>query len=132
MTNPNLELDVAILKKDITQIGHLFSKLELALDRVADSTNAVALVIAVSNQRLDVAASDLKRLDENVKELHSRITTSLRELRQEVMLEVENTSKELESFEERLTAIEKWRWLVVGATIAVSALFPQIQALFLN
>ena len=132
MTNTNLELDVAILKKDITQIGHLFSKLELALDRVADSTNAVALVIAVSNQRLDVAASDLKRLDENVKELHSRITTSMRELRQEVMLEVENTSKELESYEERLAAIEKWRWLVVGATIAVSSLFPQIQALFLN
>ena len=44
MSDTNLEAEVAIVKNDITQIGRLFSKLEIALDKITDVPFTAATV----------------------------------------------------------------------------------------
>ena len=80
----------------------------------------------------------------DIKELHSRISTAGRENNdqhrqlakdmkqsEEKILEAINDlrkdiSKEQQHLEERLGALEKWRWIIIGAIAAATVLIPNL------
>tara|TARA_Y100000593_G_C4066088_1_gene216794 strand:- start:195 stop:518 length:324 start_codon:yes stop_codon:yes gene_type:complete len=64
-----------------------------------------------------------KEWDADLKELHSRITTNTRELREEmndcenrILNEVRGVRGELSG---RVGLLEKWRWLIIGGAIVI-------------
>ena len=64
-----------------------------------------------------------KEWDDQVKELHSRISTNIRELREH---QIQSESKVLgeirsmrEQLDNRVAVLEKWRWIIVGGSIFV-------------
>ena len=61
--------------------------------------------------------------DNDLKDLHSRITTNSRELREhqvqsesKMLYELRNLRQQLDN---RVAVLEKWRWIIVGGSIIV-------------
>lgn len=139
-TVKSLETEIAVIKNDVSQIGQLFSKLETALDKITDVSNNIGQILAVHEQRLkdgEVHFDELRKdmdnaedkFDNEVKDLHSRLTTNTREIEQKMSNEVDKVLeaiKDLKShmvdkhdkLETRLAALERWRWILLGAFIA--------------
>ena len=142
-TVKSLETEIAVIKNDVNQIGQLFSKLETALDKITDVSNNIGQILAVHEQRLkdgEVHFDELRKdmdnaedkFDNEVKDLHSRLTTNTREIEQKMSNEVDKVLeaiKDLKShmvdkhdkLETRLAALERWRWILLGA-VAVGAM----------
>ena len=64
-----------------------------------------------------------KEWDDKVKELHSRISTNIRELREH---QIQSESKVLDEIravrqqlDNRVAVLEKWRWIIVGGSIFI-------------
>ena len=64
-----------------------------------------------------------KEWDNDLKELHSRITTNTKELRENQIQSENNMLNELRSMRqqlsERVGVLEKWRWLIIGGSIII-------------
>ena len=150
-TVKTLETQVALVKQDVSQIGQLFSKLETALDKITDVSNNISQILAVHEQRLhegekefETLRSDMNtaedKFDNEVKDLHSRLTSNTREIENKMSKEIDkvlDSIKDLkehlidknDKIENRLVALERWRWILVGAMIVFSMIVPELPSL---
>ena len=80
-------------------------------------------------------------IDIDIKEVHSRLTTSSREMKQEMSKEIEkvlDSIKDLkihvvektDRLEARILSLEKWRWILIGALAIGSVLYPKLAPFF--
>ena len=151
-TVKSLETEVALVRQDVSQIGQLFSKLETALDKITDVSNNISQILAVHEQRLqdgekefEMLRSDMNnaenKFDDEVKDLHSRLTSNTREIESKMSKEIDkvlDSIKDLkehlinknDKIEERLTALERWRWILVGAVLVGAMIVPELPSLF--
>ena len=64
-----------------------------------------------------------KEWDIDLKELHSRITTNTRELREHQIQSENNMLSELRAMRaqlsERVGVLEKWKWIIIGGSIII-------------
>lgn len=147
-SNTALETEVAVIKNDLSQMGQLFSKLEIALEKITDVSNNIGQILAVHEQRLQDGEKEFKTLkdemvsaeskfDNEVKDLHSRLTSNTREIEVKMSKEIDkvlDSIKDLkehlidknDKIEERLTALERWRWILVGAVFVAAVLIPEM------
>jgi len=139
-TVKGLETQVALVKKDVNQIGNLFVKLEIALDKITDVNNTLGQILAVHENRVsagetahdkmkDEIVDVQKKVDTEIKDLHSRLTTNTREIEHKMSEEVDKVllaiqdlkihiDNKTEKLERRIAALEKWRWIILGAFAA--------------
>lgn len=110
----DLKLEVGLVKKDIQLINDSLNKLEETMEKM--------------QQQAETRRTEFQA---DIKELHSRITTTNRELtdkldesENKIMAEIKSLrdcimqgqkSKEVpKSIKERLAALEKWQWMLIG------------------
>ena len=64
-----------------------------------------------------------KEWDDQVKELHSRISTNIRELREHQVVSENKMLNEMRAIryqlDQRVAVLEKWRWIIVGGSIFI-------------
>ena len=147
-SNARTEREIATIKADVAAMGHLFQKLDDAIDKIGDASANISSVLAVHEERLESTEKvNLERRRETeaaVKELHSRISTSTRENLEQhnrmsdnlnkseaKILEAINelrkdVNREQEHLEERISKLEQWRWILIGVLIAISAVVPNM------
>jgi len=129
-----LQTKVALLEKDAQTGEQIHQRLETAIDKLSDCAIHIKGMLVQQEQKLTKAEetdedifitleSRRKEWDNDLKELHSRITTNARELR-EHQVHSENTMlAELRAMKhqlsERVGVLEKWRWVIVGGSIIV-------------
>ncbi|MDP6845993.1 MAG: hypothetical protein QF460_03490, partial [Candidatus Nanoarchaeia archaeon] len=88
-----LQTDVALLKKEAKQSEHIHQRLEVAIEKLTDITVSLKGMLVQQETKLQKAEetdndifvtleSRRKEWDNDLKELHSRITTNTRELRE--------------------------------------------------
>lgn len=150
-TVKSLETEIAVVKNDVNQIGSLFSKLETALDKITDVSNNIGQILAVHEQRLkdgEVHFDELKKemdnaenkFDDEVKDLHSRLTTNTREIEQKMSNEIDKVLEAIKDLkdhlgdkqtklEDRIIVLERWRWILLGSVIGITFLARSIPAL---
>jgi DNA anti-recombination protein RmuC len=127
-----LKLEIGLLQKDLQMTDKLWQKVSESIEKIQEINSNLVKMISLHEQKHeqhDIAERDLK---EDVKEIHSRITTVNRELTDR-MNEVEthlakkiddlkaelidqNLKKEVEeskSFKE----FDKYKWMLVGAAL---------------
>ena len=68
-----------------------------------------------------------KEWDADLKELHSRITTNTRELREHQLVTEKKILNEMRmirgELSNRVGILEKWRWIIIGGAIVVGLIF---------
>lgn len=142
-----VETKVAILQNDMKQMSGLFQRLDDAIEKMSEVSNCINKLLAVHEVQLAQAATDTGELfnlvetrrveqDAMEKELHSRITTQSREIKEElrddykrlvdsigelkIMLgtAVKDADAQRHATDERIKQIERKQWLIMGGALA--------------
>jgi len=137
------ETKIAVLSTEVEQMKDLFGKLDESIEKMADAAGAIQQMLAVHDSQLEDQAKDYENLvhlveqrrlerDENLKELHSRITTgnkemakdmqdfasrvmgALDDLKQSIEIRDENIRQEQEELEKRINELEKRGYFMMG------------------
>jgi hypothetical protein len=128
------EIEVEVLKSVV-------KKLDSSLDKITEVSNSIAKLLAVHDERLSSLEKISDKREDEIKDLHSRITTQTREIFDKLELmearierrisesgittagqhERINTEMkaEIQKISERITLLEGWRWYVLGAAAVV-------------
>jgi len=113
--------DIAVLKADRDTSGQVHQRLDDAITRLTDISAGIKSMLAVHEEKLrrvDTSQDDLfsiledrrREWEDDLKELHSRISTQSRDLREAI----DQVTNRLDS---RVGVLERWRWLIIGGAI---------------
>ena len=107
------------LKQNLTTIATLVDRFDVAIDKLTDVSNCVDKMLAVHETRLSN--------QENQTEIvHARLSDYKKELMDEIKDMREESEKQHKEIADRITKLEKGKWLVVGAASAVGFIIAQI------
>lgn len=144
----SIETKVAVLETELNQMGELFYKLDATIDKMTDISNSINQMLAVHDQRISQNQEDTEDLfhlvekrriehDDNLRQLHKRITEGNKELHQEMnthILKVMHGLEELKDLmierekdvrrdqaelEGRIADLEKKNWFFMGAAAVI-------------
>ena len=113
--------DIAVLKADRDTSGQVHQRLDDAITKLTDISAGIKSMLAVHEEkirRVDTSQDDLFSILEDrrreweidLKDLHSRISTQSRDLREAI----DQVTNRLDS---RVGVLERWRWLIIGGAI---------------
>ena len=143
----NLKTEIALLKKDAKTGELIHQRLEIAIEKLSDIGISCKQMLSQQQTRLERAEqtdddifitleSRRKEWDNDLKELHSRITTNSRELREH---QVQSENKLLDKIRrvrtqlsERVGVLEKWRWLIIGGSIIIGLLISNPESMLMK
>jgi|TARA_B100000902_G_scaffold130989_1_gene129843 hypothetical protein len=143
----NLKTEIALLKKDAKTSELIHQRLEIAIEKLSDIGVSCKQMLSQQQTRLERAEqtdddifitleSRRKEWDNDLKELHSRITTNSRELREH---QVQSENKLLDEIRmvrtqlsERVGVLEKWRWLIIGGSIIIGLLISNPESMLMQ
>ena len=127
MAVTDIELDVEILKKEVNDMKVIHGRLDTAITKITDVSNCINRMLAVHEEKIsqqeDVQLRHSIEFSNDVRELHSRITSSQKELTTLMTkqhYEAENEMRRLrQDITIRVGVLEKWKYLIIGGSIVV-------------
>jgi hypothetical protein len=130
----DMNTEVALLKKEVSDIKFIFNRLDTAIEKITEVTTSVNRMLAVHEEKLsqqeEASNRANKEFSDDIKELHSRITTNSKEMRDmitkyqiEQTAHIENLRSDLNG---RVGVLEKWRWLIIGGSIVIGFAIQEI------
>src|SRR5210317_618388 len=141
----HIETEVELLKKEVRDMAKIHSRLDTAIEKIADVSQSLHTIMAVHEEKLmrqEEALDDQeKKLQENIMELHSRITTNAKEQTQQMgemerrmiaamkdhnRTETEQFQKLREEISNRVGILEKWRWIIIGGSIVMGFIIQKL------
>ena len=130
----DLNTEVQLLKKEVSDMKMIYSRLDKAIEKISDVSNSINRMLAVHEEKISQQEEAQIRSEQDtnndIKELHSRISTNTRDL-MNLMSEQhkEHTDKmtklEIE-LQGRVGVLEKWRWIIIGGSIVVGFLIQKM------
>ena len=123
----DLNTEVALLKKEVSDIKVIFSRLDVAIEKITDVSSCVNRMLAVHEEKIANQEEAQSRANteftNDIKELHSRVTSNYKELtdmitqhHKEQALQMQQIKNDLNS---RVGILERWRWLIIGGSIVI-------------
>lgn len=129
-----IETEVGVLKSVV-------SKLDTSIEKITQVSGDISKILAVHEQRLDGLDKMSDQRTDEIKELHSRITTGNREIMDKIgdmesrldqklqagakaaKEQHETIQKEIQvdikAIADRVDVLERWRWMIVGGAIVI-------------
>ena len=130
-----LELKVGLLEKDVQQTDRVCEKLSESIEMILEMNDNMIRMLTIHEQRHEQHEKSEDNLQEDIKELHSRITTVSREIHERIdQVEVriterlDNIRADLirhkqedngNKISDTLKEIDKYKWMILGAAIAL-------------
>ena len=123
----DIELDVELLKKEVSDMKEIHGRLDTAITKITDVSNCINRMLAVHEEKIsqqeEVQIRNATEFTNDVKELHSRITTSTKELTELMTKQHYEADAEMRRLRiditERVGTLEKWKYLIIGGSIVV-------------
>ena len=147
MSLEELKTQVALLEKDAESGALIHQRLEIAIEKLTDITISLKGMLVQQETKLAKAEetdndifitleSRRKEWDNDLKELHSRITTNSRELREHQVISENKMLSELRNIrnqlDNRVAVLEKWRWIIVGGSIIVGLMMSNPDSMLMK
>ena len=147
MSLEELKTKVALLEQNADTGNIIHSKLEKSIERLTELNASLKAMIIKQQAKLDKAEqidedifitleSRRKEWDNDLKDLHSRISTQARELRDsqyhlesKLLNEIRMVRTQLS---ERVGVLEKWRWLIIGGSIIIGLLISNPDSMLMQ
>ena len=139
--------EIALLKKGAKTSERIHERLEVAIDKLTDITISLKGMLVQQETKLQKAEetdNDIfitlearrKEWDDQVKELHSRISTNIRELREHQVISENKMFNEMrairQQLDQRVAVLEKWRWIIVGGSIFVGLMLSNPDSMLMT
>ena len=131
-----LKVEVGVLKEKVNTIADLCEKMDRVIEKLADNnTNMVNQIYKDMDKRKEDTVSDIK-------ELHSRITTTDRNLSDKIELTERRIMDEIKSLRDHITehnqkedddlkSLMQWKWMVAGGVVVVAWIISNVKLEFL-
>lgn len=127
-----LQVDVGVLKTQVTSITSLCDKMDKVIERLMDNQDKIV------NQIYDDMDERKKDTTTDIKELHSRITTTDRNLSDKIELTERRIMDEIQKLREDIAAHNKkedseiqkileWKWMAAGGILVIAWLLSHIK-----
>jgi predicted RNase H-like nuclease (RuvC/YqgF family) len=128
----NLQFDVEVLKTQVSNITHLCEKMDAIIEKLVDNQDRIVnQIYNEMNKREDDTGQDIK-------ELHSRITTVDRNLSDKIELTERRIMDEIKSLhstihehnqkeDDDMKKIFKWKWMIVGGVVVFAWIVSNIK-----
>jgi chromosome segregation ATPase len=138
----DLKLDIGLLTKDVEQTNRLCEKLSESIDKLQEVNVNILRMITLHEQRHDQHEKSENEMKEDIKELHSRITTVTRELHERIdQVEHHITSRiddlrsdllnhkkeDKKTILTELSEIERWKWIILGAVMSSGFILGKLE-----
>ena len=128
------KIEIELLKKEVQDMKEIHLRLDTAIVKLTDLSNSVYRMLSVHEEKLarqeDDIVSNEKEIKEQILNLHSRINTSYKELRNMIskhQKEEEERFNRLEKeFSSRVGILEKWRWIIMGGSIVAGFMLHKL------
>ena len=142
-----IRTQVALLEKDAESGALIHQRLEIAIEMLTDITISLKGMLVQQETKLAKAEetdNDIfitletrqVKWDNDLKELHSRITTNSRELREHQIMSENKMLNELRNIrnqlDNRVAVLEKWRWIIVGGSIIVGLMMSNPDSMLMK
>tara|TARA_R110000822_G_scaffold173966_1_gene313595 strand:- start:414 stop:875 length:462 start_codon:yes stop_codon:yes gene_type:complete len=129
--------DVEILKKDVSNIQGLLTRLDTAIDKIADASNGIASILAVHDSKhsdTQDSIAEMTRIEEKAIDLlHTRISEKEIEQRaysEKNMATLMDFLKEhddrsevyITSMKIRIDQLERWKWIILGGVWGIGVM----------
>jgi seryl-tRNA synthetase len=136
----NVRLQVGLLERDVKQTDRLCNKLSESIEKMQEMSTNMIRMITLHEQKHEHHEESEKQLKEDIKELHSRITTVNRELHDRMDQIEQHISSRIDALRtdlilhknqdkiklgDRIAQVEKWQWMVAGGIAVISWLIGQ-------
>ena len=123
----DINTEVALLKKEVSDIKVIFSRLDVAIEKITDVSSCVNRMLAVHEEKIANQEEAQSRANTefttDIKELHSRVTSNYKELTEMMQLHHKEQALHIQQLQNdlngRVGILEKWRWLIIGGAIVV-------------
>lgn len=141
----NIETEVELLKREVADMKQIHVRLDNAIEKIADVSQSLHTIMAVHEEKIirqeEALEDQEKKLQENIMELHSRITSNAKETahhiaeteRRLVDAMNEHNRKETEQFQKlreelsnRVGILERWRHLIIGGAIVIGFIIQRL------
>jgi chromosome segregation ATPase len=147
MSLEELKTKVALLEQNADTGNLIHAKLEQSIEKLTELNASLKGMIIKQQAKLDKAEqidedifitleSRRKEWDDDLKDLHSRISTQARELRDsqyhlesKLLNEIRMVRTQLS---ERVGVLEKWRWLIIGGSIIIGLLISNPDSMLMQ
>ena len=127
----DIKVDVEVLKRDVDTLTKLCEKMDMVIEKLVDHQS---VLIREVYKDMDKREDDT---NQDIKELHSRITTTSKDLSDKVetterriMEQIEKLSKQIHDHnakeDDELAKILQWKWTIVGGILVLSWLTSNI------
>lgn len=134
MPEQHLQTELELVKKDITNMHSVMTKLDTAIDKLSEVATSLNKMLAVQESRLD---SHERNFTDSIQIVHDRIEKHKLQVDDEIedsYKEIMNEIRELKqaqmdhhnSVSERLTKLEQWRFIMIGGAVVVGFLLSSI------
>ena len=142
-----IKTEIALLKKDAKTGELIHQRLEVAIDKLSEIVISCKQMLAQQEQKLQKAEqtdddifitleSRRKEWDSDLKDLHSRISTQARDLREsqyqsenKLLNEIRGVRTQLD---QRVGVLEKWRWLIIGGSIIIGLMMSNPDSMLMQ
>ena len=129
-----LKTELELLKKDVSDMKHIHSRLDTAITKLTDVSNCINKILAVHEEKLARQEEEIvqneKEIKKEIQELHSRVTSNYKELtdmitqqHKEQALHIQQLKNDLNS---RVGILERWRWLIIGGAIVIGFIIQKM------
>ena len=129
-----LETEIELLKRDVTEMKQIHLRLDTAIEKIADLSSSLHTIMAVHEEKLmrqeEALDGQEKEFRENIQQLHDRISTNSDKTTKHMNDMEKRISDELQKIREELSnrvgVLEKWRWVIIGGSIVVGFIITKL------
>lgn len=143
----NLKIDVELLKRDMHQINGLFERLDITIEKLGEVSSNLTKMLAVHENRLERQEDADKQLHGMVELLFNKVEERRKEtehsredfrkdmakLHEDILKEIKEIKIAQTEYHEksgrRIAALERWKWMIMGAGVLLGSLIGFIQKL---
>ena len=131
----DVEMKVGLLQKDVQQSEKLCEKLSESISKLQEVNANILRMITIHEHRHEQHERAETELKDDIKELHSRITTVNREIHERIDEVERHISERIDALRsdliqhkkeegnnvvgDTLREIDKYKWMILGAAIAI-------------
>ena len=131
---PELETEVALLKKELHDQRKIHDRLDVAIEKLTDVSNSINRMLAVHEEKIARQEEAIFEAEQKIEvrrgellvkidELHSRVTTNTKEIMTAAANQHTEQNKEIQKIRDdihaRVGVLEKWRYVLIGGSIVI-------------
>ena len=119
----DIKVQIAGLKKDIENVNTLNGRLDTAIEKLTDVSTSIKQMLAVHEEKIqrqeqidEIIFEKLKARQNEIDDLEVKLKDNIELSEKRLLCEIKTLKN---SLGERVTTLEKYKWLILGGSIVV-------------